>query len=321
MPRARAYWATAPFAGEIRSSEVRPPGPDEVTVRTLFSGISRGTESLVAAGRIPAAGHERMRCPFQRGAFPFPVCYGYAAVGEVVEGVPERIGDEVFCLHPHQDLFTVPATAAFTLPPAVPAGRAVLAANMETALNGLWDGRIMAGDRVTVLGAGTVGLLTAWLASRLPGSEVGIHDIDAGRRAAIEALGLEPGPLDKSDVVVDCTGDPGALTTALHHVADEGLILLAGWHGDKETTLPLGGRFFSGRLVLESSQVGSVPPARAARWSPARRLAKALELLADDRLDALIDGECAFGELPHVLPALAAGRLRALCRRVRYDRR
>ncbi len=148
----------------------RRPGPSDVVVETLFSGISRGTETLVFQHRVPPSQYAAMRCPFQEGEFPAPVKYGYSAVGRVVDGPDELLDRIVFVLHPHQTRFVVPASAAVPIPPEVPPGRAVLAANMETALNGLWDAEVMAGDRVCVIGAGVVGLLTGWLASAPPAS-------------------------------------------------------------------------------------------------------------------------------------------------------
>ena len=146
-------------------------------VETRFSGISRGTEALVFRGGVPRAERARMRAPLQAGSFPFPVKYGYAAVGRVVEGPPDLVGRAVFVLHPHQDRFAAPAAMAVPLPAGVPLGRAVLGANMETALNIVWDAGATACDRIAVVGAGVVGALAGWLCARLPGSRG-----DAGRR-------------------------------------------------------------------------------------------------------------------------------------------
>jgi NADPH:quinone reductase-like Zn-dependent oxidoreductase len=159
---ARAYWAVAPGQGALCPVDVPQAGPDEVAVRMRASGVSRGTERLVLQGRVPQSEHARMRCPFQEGEFPFPVKYGYCAVGVVEDGV--RAGQRVFVLHPHQERFVVPTSWAHQIPDAVPDARATLAANMETALNALWDAELAPDERVAVIGAGVVGLLVACLA-------------------------------------------------------------------------------------------------------------------------------------------------------------
>ncbi|MBA3325886.1 MAG: dehydrogenase, partial [Rhodobacteraceae bacterium] len=147
----RALWIAGPGRAELRDVA---EASGEVVVETAFSGISRGTEALVFAGRVPEAERGRMRCPFQEGDFPFPVKYGYAAVGRAVEGPEGLRGRDVFVLHPHQDRFAAPAATCVPLPAGVPPGRAVLAANMETALNVVWDAGVGPCDRVAVVGAG-----------------------------------------------------------------------------------------------------------------------------------------------------------------------
>ena len=318
MIEARAYWATAPFRGEIRAEKLAQRRPDEVLVQASFSGISRGTEALVTRGEVPRTQWSRMRCPFQAGAFPFPVKYGYASVGRVIEGAAELLGREVFCLHPHQSHYVVPASAVLPLPKGLPASRAILAANMETALNGLWDSKASAGDRITVVGAGVVGLLVAFLASRLPGAEVSVLDIDETRLASAEALGVCGTPTDGADIVFNCSGSGAGLTRALSLAGEETRVVEMSWHGTNPITLPLGEAFHSRRLTLVSSQVGNLPPERRPRWNYRRRLAKALELLLDPRLDVLVPDECSLDDLPRILPALARGEATALCQRVRY---
>jgi len=299
-----------------------PRQDGEVLVRTIYSGVSRGTEALVFRGEVPASQHEAMRAPFQEGRFPGPVKYGYASVGEVVEGPAGLRDREVFCLYPHQDLYCVPAAAVAPLPDGVPAGRAVLAANAETALNALWDAHLGPGDRVLVVGAGVVGLLVAWLCTRLPGTEVAVFDVDPGRADVAAALGVrfasEPPTDPRADVVVHASGTEKGLRTALAAAGVDGIVLELSWYGDRPVTLPLGEAFHSRRLTLKSSQVGRIPPDRAPRWDHRRRLAKALELLADPRLDVLISGESAFEELPATMEELAAGSSGVLCHRIRY---
>ena len=321
--RARAYWAIAPFAGEIRSCRLPAPKPGEVLVETLYSAISRGTEALVCAGRVPRDQYESMRCPFQEGNFPFPVKYGYSNVGRVVEGPEELVGRLVFTLFPHQTRFIVPAEAVHPLPAGLPPERAVLAAAMETALNGLWDASPRPGERMLVVGAGVVGTLAAWLACRIPGIELQLVDIDVGRGLLLQRLGLPFAPpeeiVGEADLVLHASGAPEALARALSWLGLEGRVIELSWYGDALVPLPLGSAFHSRRLTLRSSQVGHVAPAMRPRWDRRRRMAKALELLADPALDALITGESRFEELPRVLPQLARAPRGTLCHRIVYD--
>ncbi|NQW09935.1 MAG: zinc-binding alcohol dehydrogenase [Alphaproteobacteria bacterium] len=326
MTEATAFWTEEPGRGALRREALPAPAPDEVMVETLYSGISRGTETLVFSGHVPDSQREVMRAPFQVGTFPGPVKYGYATVGRIVQGPGDRIGQMIFALHPHQDCFVVPTEAAVAIPGVVPPRRAILAANMETALNALWDSGIGPGDRVAVIGLGVVGLLTAWLAHRIPGTEVAAIDIDPAKRGAAAALGLSfvdpataaDAPIGDADVVIHASGHPDGLVTALALAGFEARVLEMSWYGTRPVNLPLGEAFHARRLELRSSQVGAVSPSRRPRWSHARRLAKALDLLADPVLDALIDDEGPFEALPETLAALAAGERHALCHRVIY---
>ncbi len=322
-PTARAFWLRTPGTGEIRSAPLPAPGPDEVLVRTRFSGVSRGTETLVFTGGVPAGQYAAMRAPFQEGDFPAPVKYGYLSVGEVEQG-PERLrGRTVFCLHPHQTAYVVPAESVVVVPDEVPAARAVLAGTVETAVNALWDAPPLVGDRVTVVGAGMVGAAVAALLARFPGVRVQLVDVDPGRAALAGALGVDFAAPDEADagrdLVVHASATSAGLRRCLELVAPEGTVLELSWYGDREVTLPLGAQFHSGRLTLRSSQVGRVAPARRDRRGYTDRLALALDLLADPVFDALLTGESRFADLPDVLPRLADGRLPALCHLITYD--
>lgn len=319
---ARAFWIMQPGAGHIREETLPPARNDDVLVRSLYSGISRGTETLVFTGRVPKTQYEAMRAPFQAGDFPGPVKYGYINVGRIEEGPAERIGETVFCLHPHQDRYRVPASAAVPLPAGVPPERAVLAANMETAINAFWDAGPLAGDRIVILGAGVLGLLTAWLCRQVPGAEVTLIDINPARRAASEALGIEfareVAEAADADLVIHASGQPEGLAEALRHAGLEATVLELSWYGDRPVTLPLGEGFHSRRLVLRSSQVGRIPAHRQTRWNYRRRLRLALELLRAPELDHLITGESLFETLPAVMTELARGGGDTLCHRIRY---
>lgn len=304
--RARAFWTTATETGELREETLAPPSPGETMVETLFSGVSRGTERLVFEARVPLSEFARMRAPFQAGDFPHPVKYGYAAVGRDAAS-----GALVFALHPHQDRFVVPAEAVTPLPEGVPPARAVLAANMETALNALWDSGAGPGERIVVVGAGAVGALTAFLAGCMPGTETTLVDIDPSRARLAEALGVgfaapEAAPRN-ADVVFHASASAAGLACALASAGDEATIVELSWYGAGEVAVPLGGAFHALRLRLVSSQVGRVSPGRRPRWPHRRRLAKALELLRDPRLDALLSGPVPFTEMPLRMASLLAG--------------
>jgi threonine dehydrogenase-like Zn-dependent dehydrogenase len=319
---ARAYWTVGQGQGEIRTETLPEPGAEQVLVEARFSGVSRGTELLVHQGRVPPSEFARMRAPAQEGDFPWPVKYGYCSVGRVVSGSREWIGRSVFCLHPHQTAYVVDVSQIVALPPACPQPRAVLAANMETALNAIWDAELKAGDRVTVVGAGVVGCLIAYLAGRHPGTDVELVDIDPHKAAVAAALGVgfaEPADARvQADVVVHASGVGRGLQTAIGLAGPEATVLEVSWYGDQTVSLSLGESFHALRLRLKSSQVGTLPPAQQRRWTHRRRLQLALELLADPRLDVLIDSCAPFDQLPAVMHDLAGGTRRALCHRVEY---
>jgi threonine dehydrogenase-like Zn-dependent dehydrogenase len=320
---ARAFWVVSAGQGEIREEALPTCAREQVLVRTVFSGISRGTEALVFQGRVPKSEHERMRAPFQAGRFPGPVKYGYSSVG-VVEGGPDDLsGRHVFVLHPHQTRYIVPAHAAHVLPPDVPPGRAVLAANMETAINGLWDAAPRVGDRITVVGAGAVGCLVAWLAGRIPGCDVELVDTNPARGAVARWLGVRfAGPAEAredADVVIHASGSPGGLGLALRVAGFEATVTEMSWYGEQGVPVALGEAFHARRLVLKSSQVGHVASAQRARWSTHRRMSLALSLLAEPLLDTLITGESHFDALPELMADLAATSGDTLCHRIRYS--
>ena len=308
MPR--ALWVTAPGHAELRDAPLPPAGPDDLVIHTLASGISRGTERLVFQGRVPASQHAAMRAPLQEGDFGFPVKYGYCAVGRVGGRVGGRAGDgrRVFALAPHQEAFVAPASLCAALPDALPTARAVLGANMETALNILWDARPLAGERALVVGAGIVGLLTAYLLARIPGVVVTVTDIDASRATIAEALGARFTAADavppEQELIIHASASEAGLILALARAAFEARIIEASWFGEARPCLPLGEAFHQRRLTLLSTQVGSVAPAMRGRRSYGERMALALRLLCDDRLDALLEPPTPFDELPARYAAL-----------------
>jgi NADPH:quinone reductase-like Zn-dependent oxidoreductase len=319
---AQALWYSRPGHAEVRQEKLAPPGADEVRVRTLFGALSRGTEALVFSGRVPKSEYGRMRAPFMAGEFPFPAKYGYATVGRIEDGPEALLGRLVFTLYPHQDLFNVPASAAIPLPQDLPPQRAVLAANMETALNAVWDAAPGPADRIAVVGAGVVGSLVAYLCGRLPGAEVTLVDINPARAELARALGVgfarPQTAKGDCDLIVHASGDPAGLDTALALAGDEATVLELSWYGDAPVTASFGGAFHSRRLRLVSSQVGQIAPSHRPRWTHGRRLAAALGLLADARLDALLAPAIAFHDLARRLPDIFDVKNGILCQPITY---
>ncbi len=303
---ARALWYESQGRAVLREENLRSPGTGEALVRMQFSAVSRGTERLVCEGRVPLAEFERMRAPLQDGSFPFPVKYGYCAVGLVEDGPREILGKPVFSLHPHQDCFVAPASMLRVLPEGLPSRRAALAANMETALNAVWDSGAGPGDRIAIVGCGLVGLLVTYICAGLPGADVVACDIDASRSSIVRSFGARfsaPDTIaDDADIVFHASASASGLATAIGAAGFEGKVVELSWYGEGAVAAPLGGAFHSRRLQLISSQVGSVSPIRRPRWDYARRLGKALDLLRDERLDALITDEIEFEDAPEKLP-------------------
>ncbi|HEX8869341.1 MAG TPA: zinc-binding alcohol dehydrogenase, partial [Lentzea sp.] len=275
---ASAFWLNESGKGEVRQVTLADPGPGEVEVRTLFSGVSRGTETLVFRGGVPENQHAAMRAPFQEGDFPWPVKYGYLNVGVVEHGQLE--GRTVFCLYPHQTRYVVPETSVTPVPDEVPAERAVLAGTVETAVNAVWDARPLIGDRIAVVGGGMVGSSIAAVLATFPGARVQLVDADPSRQAVADQLGVGfalPGNAeDGCDLVFHASATEPGLTTALTLLAPEGRVVELSWYGDKKISVPLGEFFHSRRLTIRSSQVGVV--GRPDR-TYAERMALALDLL------------------------------------------
>ncbi len=300
---ATAFWIKAPGACELRRTTLADLAPGHVRVRTLYSGISRGTERLVFSGGVPESEYARMRAPFQQGDLPGPVAYGYCAMGTIVAGDPARLGQRVFALHPHQDIFDVPGDAALPVPDDVPDQAALLAAHLETAINALWDHPPRIGDRIAVVGLGAVGLCLSRLLRAVPGVE--LYGLDPSPLATVRANLPSACPGD-CDLVFHVSGSEAGLASAIALAGFEATIVELSWYGQAAPRVPLGGAFHSRRLTIAASQVGAVSPARRAKYRHADRLALALRLLADPafRLDA--GPATPFAQLPQRYAALLA---------------
>ena len=319
----QSLWYVAPERVEIRSETLGPLPKNSVQVRTLFSALSRGTESLVFKGLIPESEYIRMGAPFMGGKLPFPVKYGYSNVGRIELGPPELIGRLVFSLMPHQSIFQTDAANILLIPEEIPAQRAVLAANMETALNAVWDAAPGPGDRIVIIGAGVLGCLIAYLCGHLPGAEVTLVDINPEREDIATTLGVqfsspELAPKD-CDLVIHCSASAAGLSTAIASAGEEATILELSWYGSNKVDVSLGGAFHSRQLKLQSSQVGHVSLSRRPRWSHRRRLSAALGMLSDSRLDSLLTKPISFESLPSELPKIFGAQSSALCCLIQYS--
>lgn len=318
----QALWYVAPERAELREETLPPLPLGSVQVRALFGALSRGTESLIFRGQVPEAEYGRMGAPFMDGSFPFPVKYGYSNVGRVEIGPSELLGQLVFSLRPHQAVYQAASDTVVIVPTTVSAQRAVLAANMETALNAVWDAAPGPGDRVAVIGAGVVGCLVAFLCGHLPGAEVTLVDVNPERATIAQALGVQfatpaAAPLD-CDVVIHSSANAAGLATALASAGEEATVLELSWYGASAVSVPLGGAFHSRQIRLQSSQVGHISAARRPRWTYRRRLSAALAMLSDPRLDVLLAPAVDFARLPSSLPDILGRQSTVLCQLIRY---
>ncbi len=322
MLEATAFWVERPGVGALRHESLPQVGDGDVLVRTLYTGVSRGTETSVFGGHVPESERERMRAPFQQGDFPGPVKYGYLNVGLVERGPESLTGQVVFTLFPHQSAFVVPSDAVTPVPNGIPARRAVLAGAVETAINVLWDAAPVIGDRVSVIGAGMIGCCVARLLRGIPGVDVALIDVNPARRTVADQLGvgfagIEDAPRDR-DIVINTSGSDAGLQLALQTVVTEGVVIEASWYADRPATLMLGADFHSRRLTIRSSQVGAVAARRRGNRTTRERLALALELLRDPAFDALLTGESSWRDLPDVMASIADGSRTDLCHTINW---
>jgi 2-desacetyl-2-hydroxyethyl bacteriochlorophyllide A dehydrogenase len=313
-----SVWFTLPRTVELRASTVRPPGPGEVRIATLFSGISHGSEMMVYRGEVPTELSLDSSLPTLQGNFSFPVKYGYASVGRVVDvgkGISELAdGDLVFAFNPHETYYTVPATVVIKLPPELDPRIGVFAANVETAVNVLLDAAPRLGERLVVIGQGVVGLLITQLARRAGASLIVTSDLYEKRRRLSRSAGadvvLDPSGEDLServcaltggtgaDVVIEASGQPRALDNALKVAAQEGRVVVVSWYGTKRADLALGSDFHRKRLTLKSSQVSNLDPSLTPRWTILRRRQLAVKYLSELFLNELISDVLPLDQAP-----------------------
>ena len=312
---ARALWFDAPRVVELRPERVPSPSPGEVRIQTIASALSQGTEMLVYRGEVPE--DLPLDLPTLAGGFGFPIKYGYATVGRVLDvgsGVAHLVaGDHVFVHYPHQDAFVVPADMPVPLPDGLDPLLSLFVANLETAINIVHDTPLYLGETALVFGQGVVGLLVSQLLKLAGAERVLAVDPLAKRRELACALAVdeafEPGDdlteriLEATggrgaDVAVEVSGSGTALQSAIDTVTIEGTVVVASWYGKKPVSLSLGGHFHRGRLRLISSQVGQIPSDLGPRWDRARRTETVLGLLPRLRLEELVSHRFPFEKAP-----------------------
>ncbi|MEO0332924.1 MAG: zinc-binding alcohol dehydrogenase [Bacteroidota bacterium] len=309
MNEISALWHLSSKESKIQTQPLSPLQAGECRIEAIFSLVSSGTETLVATGRVPAELHKSMQVPYQEGDFSFPVKYGYSLVGKVVEGKTELIGKHVHLLHPHQSQCVVDTQNITVIPEEVPPQRAVLASNLETALNAIWDAHVSAGDRVLVVGMGLIGSLVAQLVDQFPATQVSVADTDNVRREFAQQQGFSLyEPSDTSfDIAFHTSGSSAGLQTCVDAVGYEGRIVELSWYGTQPVKVKLGGSFHQQRKQIISSQVSQLPPHQQSRWDYGRRKQTVLDLLKDDVWDNFLTATVDFTDTPALFDKLRQG--------------
>jgi 2-desacetyl-2-hydroxyethyl bacteriochlorophyllide A dehydrogenase len=307
--RARALWFDGPRKVAIRECDLPETGPDHVLVRTLFSGISPGTELLAYRGEIDESLALDETLPALSGSFSYPFQYGYSCVGRVEEGSGAPGGTLVFAFHPHQDRFVVGTEDAIEID-GLDARTATLFPLVETALQVSLEVALESAPVVVVAGLGVVGLLVAVLVQREGAQVVGSEPLP-WRRELAASVGIEsvdPADLDRwvadatagrgIPILVEASGNPAALADGLRVLGHEGTALVVSWYGTKPVPLPLGAEFHRRRLIIRSTQVSTIPARLASEWSRERRRRVALGLMHELPLGTVATHEFPFAEAP-----------------------
>jgi len=320
MTNTTALWHLSEQESAIRSQSLPELKADKCRIESLFSLVSSGTESLVANGEVPTDLHDSMQVPYMEGDFSFPVKYGYSLVGKVVEGSHNLVGQQVHLLHPHQQHCVVNEADITIIPAGIPPQRAVLASNVETALNAIWDSRLSAGDRVLIIGMGLIGSLVARLASQFPATQVSVADTDPARLALAREQGFSQyEPSDAPfDVAFHSSGSSAGLQTAIDAVGYEGKVIELSWYGTRSAEVKLGGSFHQQRKQIISSQVSQLPSHQQSRWDYRRRKQTVLNLLQDDGWDDFLTATVDFPEAPALFDKLRQGDRSQLSWTIRY---
>lgn len=295
---------------------------DEVLLRTLTSGISLGTEKKVAEGQVPANISEMMHVPYMTGDFGFPLGYGYSLVGQVIEGGNEWLGLRVHLMHPHQDVCIVKKSDLMKVPGDISDAKATLISNMETALNGYWDGEIKPKDRILIIGFGQIGALLSGILKIKVSNPIQIFEKDQKRREIAESMGLET--VDEIsqasyDIVYNTAGNAQAIEASFKALKFEGRLIELSWYGDKKVSINLGSDFHIKRLKMISSQVSHLPKRMMRNWNFEKRKKAVIELLQNPWYDQFPIQAIPFNESPQFFDQLRNNKTPELAYYLKYS--
>jgi threonine dehydrogenase-like Zn-dependent dehydrogenase len=301
--RSHALWHRSASESEIITGDIRKEEGKELLVESFFSLVSIGTERTVALGMVPPEIREQMKVPYMEGSFSFPCKYGYSLVGKIIRGPAGLKNRFVHLMHPHQDMAWVHPSSVFPLPDGIPPRRAVLAGNMETAVNALWDSEISVGDSVLIAGFGIVGALIALLASCIPGVAIVVLETNEKRRSLAAKLGFDLFENFRTgntpfDAALNTTGDENALQICIDNTGFESQVTEVSFYGTKAVSVRMGGNFHISRKRIAVSQVSNLPLKKLARWDHLRRKQLVYNLLKDNRFDCLVENAVPFHDAP-----------------------
>ncbi len=321
---AHALWHVDPAHSVLRQQTLGKLTPGECLVKTRFSMVSLGTERLVCKGGMSPEAYGPMTVPYMQGAFSFPLTYGYSLTGEVIDGPQEWLGERVHAMHPHQDLCVIHSHDLTVVPGNVPLDRAVLASNLETAVNGVWDGQPIMGQRVLVIGYGLIGALIAHLVKPIPGIELHIHDIRGSRKELAIANGhhvwdaAESQPGDY-DLIFHTSASSAGLQFAIDHTREEGRVIEMSWYGNQTVNLDLGASFHYGRNRIISSQVSRIASPALPHFDHHRRKSLIFQLLADDAYHKFLGEGIVFDQSPSFFSDLRKNSFPGMNAYFKYD--
>ncbi|MEC9205932.1 MAG: zinc-binding alcohol dehydrogenase [Pseudomonadota bacterium] len=320
---AKSFWVKKKNFGFIKEHSIDKPKASEALIKTIYSGISFGTERIVFTGSVPKNQTKVMKCPHQEGEFGSNVKYGYLNVGKVIKGSQKFKGKFVFTLFPHQNFFVLKEDDLVLIPKSVPKKRCLLIANMETALNAIWDTSPTSGDTAIVVGAGIVGFMVAYLLKSTKGIDVTIIDKDKTKNKYAKHFDINfSNKIKKSskvDFIYECSGNPNILNQLSTSLKEEGILCILSWYGNQVSKMNFGENFFSKRLKIVFSQVSKIPKHRMKDWNNKSRRELAMKMLGDQKLDKLIERkEIKFEDLPKFFDKNRVGK-NYMCNVVKYS--
>ena len=296
-----SLWLENKNKPKIKKKLLRPSNkPNTLIIKTLYSGISKGTEKLVSSGFVGKDQYKIMKSPFQEGTFSFPIKYGYINVGKVINGPKKLLHKNTFALYPHQDLFEINSKEVQILNESNNPKKYLLTANMETAINIFWDTQASNKDKIVIVGMGSVGILTAYYFKLQNYKNVFICDSNLKKKKFATLLGLnfkDFKSIKDIDVVINTTSNYQIINKSFNKLNLEGKIVEASWYGNKKGIINLGGNFHSKRLKLISTQVSNIPKYLSNKHNYKSRLKLAIKALSSNKLLKLVNTESHFNNL------------------------